>query len=90
MPRARAVEVEVAEVVLGQDADPVALADPEAMQAGGEGVHAPLKLAERHHRVAFEEGGRVAVNGSAAGDEVVDGEGLRGHAFQLSQRLRRL
>ncbi len=87
LPRAGAVELEVGGVVLGEDADPVARGEPQAGEPGGQLVHPPLERPERQRALALDDRGRVAVDGGAPRDHVVDREGVNA---QLSHRLRRL
>ena len=85
LARARAVEVQVGGIVLGEDTDPLALADPEPGQASRQGVHSPLELAERDQPLALDDGRRLAVDGGAPRDHVVDGKAVHAHAAEYSR-----
>ena len=87
LARAGAVELEVGRVVLGEDADPVAGGEPQPGEPAGQLVHAPLERPERQRALALDDRGRVAVDGGAPRDHVVDREGVNA---QLSHRFLRL
>src|SRR5262249_50545230 len=67
------------DVVLGEDADPVAPADAEPGEAARERVHAPRVLAEGDLLLAVDDGGRLAVGGGTPLDHVVGGEAVHAH-----------
>ena len=74
LARARAVEVDVRRVVLGEDADAIALGQSEPRQPGGEPVDSLQELAEGPLPRSLDQRRRVAVQRRAARQQVVDRE----------------
>ncbi len=71
---ASAVEFKVWEVVLGQNADPLALANIPAGQAGGHGIHAVEKVAERQSSLIVKHRDAIRAIGGIAEQHVVEGK----------------
>ncbi len=76
---AGAVQIDIADVVLGEDADSIAPGQPQPGQPGGEPVGALQELTEGPLPRGLDQRGRVAVERRAPYEQVVDRERLGAH-----------
>src|SRR6185369_476032 len=80
---AGAVQIDVADVVLSEDADSIAPGQAEPDQPGGEPVGALQELTEGPLPRGLDQRRRVAMKRRAAHEQVVDGERLGAHLLTL-------